>query len=162
MTAGSVEAIYVVTAARGAPTSVDDVAIVEGRGLEGDRYANHSGSWFKPGKSGQHVTLIEGETIDALHANGIAVDPGEARRNIVTRGIHLDDLIGHHFRLGTATLVGVRPCPPCAHLEAVTAPGIKAALENRGGLRADVVHAGRVRVGDEVRLLEGAAIDSPG
>jgi len=155
-----VEAIYVTGERDGTPAATDEVAVIEGLGLDGDRYAKGEGSWFKPGKAGQHVTLIEAEVIEAVNAAGITIDPGRTRRNIVTRGVGLDSLIGRTFRLGTATLVGVRDCPPCTHLEAGTTPGIKDALENKGGLRADVVESGRVRVGDPILTLEAAVVDS--
>jgi MOSC domain-containing protein YiiM len=77
----------------------------------------------------------------------------EARRNLVVRGIALDDLIGRRFRVGEVECVGQRRCEPCSHLERMTRPGVLRSLVHRGGLRADVLSDGEIRVGDRVEAL---------
>jgi MOSC domain-containing protein YiiM len=77
----------------------------------------------------------------------------EARRNVVVRGVDVDALRGRRFRIGDVELVGRRRCEPCAHLERLTRPGVLRALVHRGGLRADIVAGGELRVGDEVAPL---------
>ena len=101
--------------------------------------------------AGRDITLIEAEAIEALAAEtGIELGPGEPRRNVVTRGIDLDDLIGKPFRIGELRCVGVEPCDPCRHLESLTQPGVLKGLARRGGLRADVLRGGEIAVGDPV------------
>ena len=80
--------------------------------------------------------------------------PAETRRNVVTRGVDLSALLGKRFAIGDVECLGVRDCPPCAHLESLTRPGVHAALEGAGGLRAEVVTAGTMRVGDAIRPLD--------
>src|SRR3954470_23499220 len=113
MDAGRIEGIYVTATPKGPPYSVDEVEAIAGLGLAGDRYAERTGTWWKPDKTGQHLTLIEAETIEDV---GVII-PAETRRNIVVRGIRLGDLMGHRFRIGQAVCIGVRDCPPCKHLE---------------------------------------------
>ena len=80
----------------------------------------------------------------------LGLAPGEARRNVVTRGIDLNALVGRRFRVGEAECVGRRLCEPCAHLQRLTHPGILRDLVHRGGLRADILAGGAIRVGDAV------------
>lgn len=119
-----------------------------GVGVRGDRYARGGGTWA--GWPDAEVTLVELEV-----SRSLGLDPLALRRNIVTDGLRLSDLIGRRFALGTAQLAGVRHCDPCMHLErTLQHPGLVLALANgRGGLRARVVDSGIVRVGDEVLPL---------
>ena len=121
----------------------DSVLLVAGRGIEGDRYAEGLGHWSDPRWPDQQLTLVEAELADEL-----GLDAALLRRNIVTRGLDLADLLGRTFRLGTATLRGVRPCDPCRYLETLTRPGLYASLGGRGGIRAEVLEGGTVKVGD--------------
>jgi MOSC domain-containing protein YiiM len=154
---GSVEAIYIADEAEGRTRPVDSVRAVAGRGLEGDRYFAGDGTFSEPRKPGRDLTLIEAEAIDAMAGeDGIEIAPGDARRNVVTRGIGLNDLVGRRFTVGEIECVGDRLCDPCSHLEKLTRPGVLKGLVNRGGLRADIVRGGRIAVGDEIAEL-GAA-----
>jgi MOSC domain-containing protein YiiM len=147
----SVEGIYIAAQAEADPRLVESVRAVPGQGLEGDRYFAGDGTFFEKRKPGQDVTLIEAEALEALaREHGIELAPGEARRNVVTRGIGLNDLVGRRFRVGAVECVGNRLCDPCSHLQKMTEPGVLAGLMNRGGLRADVVAGGDISVGDEV------------
>jgi len=129
--------------------SLTEVAAVANRGLEGDRYFHNRGSFSHwPGR-GRDVTLIEAEVLASLPAN-CAISAAQARRNIVTRGVRLNHLVGQYFELGEVVLYGVRLCDPCSHLDKLTRPGVMAALAGRGGLRADIVEAGVIRVGDKI------------
>ena len=150
----SVEGIFIAANAEGETQSVGAVAAVAGRGLEGDRYFAGEGTFFKDRKPGQDLTLIEAEAIEGLAADdGIELGAGESRRNVVTRGIGLNDLVGRRFTVGDVECVGQRLCDPCSHLERITQPGVLNGLANRGGLRADIVNGGRIAVDDEVRDL---------
>jgi MOSC domain-containing protein YiiM len=133
------------------------VTAVPGQGLEGDRYFAGNGTFYAERKDGQDLTLIEAEAIEGLaREHGIELGAGESRRNVVTRGIGLNDLVGRRFRVGEVECVGRRLCDPCSHLEKLTEPGVLKGLVNRGGLRADILTPGRISVGDEVLDL-GAA-----
>ena len=99
---------------------------------------------------GREVTLIAREAVAAANELGVKIGEDETRRNLVTEGVDLDALVGKTFAVGEVVLIGVRDCPPCAYLEGLTRPGVRAALEGGGGLRAEVVREGDVRVGDEI------------
>lgn len=145
---GTVEAILVAAAAEAAMRRMDETEAVAGRGLAGDRYGEGRGT-FGGRDGGYELTLVAAEALEDA-----GVSPEEARRNVVTRGVDLDALIGRRFRLGGAELVGRRRCEPCAHLQRLTRPGVLRALVHRGGLRADVLAGGPLRVGDRVEALD--------
>lgn len=145
---GVVDALAIAPAAEAPMQGVESATAVAGAGLEGDRYARGAGT-FSPGRSdGREVTLVAAEALaDA------GVGPLEARRNVVVRGIDVDALRGRRFRIGEVELIGRRRCEPCAHLQRLTRPGVLRALVHRGGLRADIVRGGELRVGDAVEPL---------
>jgi MOSC domain-containing protein YiiM len=152
---GRVELIAVAAQKEGPMRTVQRAVAHAGRGLEGDRYFDGAGTFSNAAARGHDLTLIAAETLDAL-----VLPPGErvayadARRNVVTRGIDLDALIGRRFRIGDVECVGQRRCEPCAHLERLTAPGALRALVHRGGLRADVVAGGTIAVGAQVTAAD--------
>jgi MOSC domain-containing protein YiiM len=152
---GSVEAIVIVPAAEAPGEEVATAEAVAGRGLLGDRYADRTGTFsVRPG-TGRDLTLIESEALRAaLLPDGHPLSPAAARRNVVTRGIELDALIGRRFHIGEVRCIGRRRCEPCRHLERLTRPGALKALVHRGGLRADVVSGGTIAVGDVVGELQ--------
>lgn len=133
------------------------------QGLEGDRYALGRGHW--PEEQSEPVTLVAAEALEeAARILGRPLEPAAVRRNVVTRGVELDALLGRRFRIGAVTLEGRRPCHPCRYLEELLKlPGLKRALEGRGGLRAVLHSEGTLRVGDPVEWGgdEGATGDSP-
>jgi MOSC domain-containing protein YiiM len=142
----AVEAIYLRPVRAGKTVSVAVVRAVAGRGLEGDH-------GFPAGKPEQEITLIEAEALEALERDAkVSLEPGGSRRNIVTRGVALNHLVGRDFRVGDVTLHGIKLCEPCGHLEKLTQPGVHDGLVHRGGLRARIVQGGRLRVGDPVSL----------
>jgi hypothetical protein len=152
--AGSVEGIFIAAEAEGSTRLLEEVEAVAGRGLAGDRYFAGGGTFFEERKLGQDITLIEAEAIEGLaRDNSIVLAPGAVRRNVVTRGIGLNDLVGRRFTVGPVECVGQRLCDPCSHLERITEPGVLKALVDRGGLRADVVTGGRIAIGDPVSDL---------
>ena len=150
---GSVHSIHIAAVASEPTVAVAEVRAVEGKGLEGDRYFDGKGSWSSTPGSGRQVTLIELETIEALERDyKYRIEPGQARRNIVTRGVALNHLVGHEFIVGGVRLSGLRLNEPCNHLASLTDEKVKQGLVHRGGLRADIVSGGVIRVGDEVRV----------
>jgi MOSC domain-containing protein YiiM len=150
---GTVVSIHIAPAAEGRMISVKEVRAIPGKGLEGDRYYHQAGTYSqKPGPD-REVTLITSEDIEALRRDyGIALDPNDSRRNIVTRGIPLNFLVGREFTVGTISLRGIRLCEPCGHLEGLTKEGVRAGLVHRGGLRAQILTEGVIRPGDPVEV----------
>jgi MOSC domain-containing protein YiiM len=131
--------------------SVTTTQIVAGRGLEGDRYYNQLGTYSNQPGSGRDVTLIEMEAVEGLRRDyQIELDPAQSRRNIVTRGIALNHLVEQEFRVGDVVLRGTRLCEPCVHMEKLTVKGALRGLIHRGGLRAEIVKGGTIRVGDRI------------
>lgn len=161
MTAGEVVSLHLIESAGGAPLPVVEVRAVPGRGLEGDRYFTGVGTFS--GKPGPHreITLIEEETLLDLRRRGIDLSPGGHRRNLVTRGVRLNDLVGTEFRIGDVALNGVRLCDPCAHLESLSRPGVHEALKGRGGLRAQILTEGSIRRGDPVSVAPAVPSRTP-
>jgi len=151
MSKGNVAYIFIAPQAGEQTQSVEEVHAVPGKGLEGDRYFVQQGHFSrKPGPDRQ-VTLIEAEAIEALQREaGITLSPGEARRNLVTRGAPLNHLVDKQFRVGEVTLRGIRLCEPCEHLEQMTQAGVRSGLVHRGGLRAEIISEGVIRVGDAI------------
>lgn len=147
-----VVSIHVASSANQTTVSLKEVKAVAGKGLEGDRYFQKTGTYSnKPGPD-REITLIEIEAIEALmRDHGIELQPGDARRNIVTRGVPLNHLVGKEFMLGEVILHGIRLCEPCTHLEGLTEKGILTALIHRGGLRAQIIKDGTIRVGDSIQ-----------
>jgi MOSC domain-containing protein YiiM len=154
MTTGSVHAIYI-GPKRGQPlVAVAEIRAIAGRGLDGDRYCLGRGSLSRWPGPGRHVTLIEQEVLDAVRREfGIDLGGGLSRRNIVTVGVDLSNQRGQMFRVGTALFKAGIPCAPCGYLERKTQAGVMAALKGRGGLRAEVLQEGIIRMGDLVEFL---------
>ena len=149
-TFGTVEAILIAPAAEGTMVRVEHATAHAGRGLEGDRYCDRRGTFSNVHARGHDLTLIEAEVLDELTLPDGQLVPEEARRNIVTRGIDLNALVGLRFRIADVECFGQRLCEPCAHLERVTGRTLMRPLIHKAGLRADVLTDGHVHVGDEI------------
>lgn len=152
---GIVTGIFIASAAEAPMTSVAAVRAVPGRGLDGDRYFEAVGTFSNGHEPDSEVTLIEAEAIDAVaREQSIALQPSDARRNLVTRGIALNELAGREFTIGDVRLLAHGLCEPCRHLVRLTGQGtLLKALAHRGGLRAQILHEGTIRVGDVVRIV---------
>src|SRR3954471_22075211 len=131
-------------AAAAAMQHVDRAVARAGRGLDGDRYFDERGTFSNVHGRGYDLTLVDAEVLDELD-----LSPEDARRNVVTRGIDLNALVGERFQVGDVACCGARLCEPCAHLERLT-PGTLRPLIHKGGLRADVLSDGPIAVGDQV------------
>jgi MOSC domain len=141
---GSVAAILLAPEAESALTRVEQVDAIAGRGLAGDRYCDGRGTFSGPGR-GYELTLVESEMLESVDL------PWEqARRNVVTRGIALNGLVGERFTIGEVACVGRRLAEPCAHLEKLTRAGLLRPLVHRAGLRADILAGGTIRAGDRI------------
>jgi MOSC domain-containing protein YiiM len=154
---GTVEAIFTAGGA-GQPMTPLAAAVAEaGRGLVGDRYHDRTGYYSErpsPG-GGRELTLIEAEELESLAIeHGIELAPSECRRNVVTRGVRLNELIGQRFRVGALLCEGVRLCEPCVYLEQLTGKPVNEPLVHRAGLRANILRGGTLRVGDAIERLD--------
>jgi MOSC domain-containing protein YiiM len=148
---GRVIALFAATKAGATVVPITEAHAVPGRGIEGDRYYTRTGTFSDKSGDGREVTLIEIEAVEAAKRDyGIEIRPGQSRRNIVTRGVPLNHLVGREFDVGKVKLKGIRLCEPCEHLEGLTKHGIRAALIHRGGLRANILSEGTIKVGDSI------------
>ena len=149
---GSVVSIHVARCAGEPMIGVDHTRAVAGRGLEGDRYYEGAGFYSDDPGPIREVSLIEEETIEALRRDhNLALAAGVTRRNITTRGVPLNHLVGREFCVGGATLRGVELCEPCKHLVDVT--GVRSLLPtlvHRGGLHAQILSSGEINAGDAI------------
>ena len=137
--AGVVERIHVSPEKHELPKAVETVEVTA-EGLRGDRYFG-----------ARNLTLIEAEALEGLlEDTGIELSAAESRRQVLTRGVRLNDLVGRRFSVGEVECVGEEWCEPCSHLQAMTQPGVLRGLVHRAGLRADIVSGGRIAVGDRV------------
>jgi MOSC domain-containing protein YiiM len=150
---GKLLAIAIARQAKGPMERVESVEVVVGEGLRGDRYGAGIGAAQFRGrrKPENEVTLIAREAIEAANDEfNYTIEHFETRRNLLTEGVPLNELVGKTFRVGSVVLKGLEHCEPCGYLEKRTFAGIKAALKQRGGLRCCVVEGGEIRVGDAV------------
>lgn len=147
---GSVEHIFIAEAEGSPMITLPQVAAIADRGLAGDRNAKPSAA----DHPGTQLTLIEAEHIEAWNASGAAaLQPHEPRRNLVTRGVRLNDLVGQRFRVGEVEAEGIMLCEPCGTFEKRTHAGIVRGFTHKGGLRARILRGGLIRVGDSVTAL---------
>ena len=148
MANGAVEGIYIKPAPGERPVAVDEVKAMAGVGLDGDPYVA-AGDYGEPGR-GHQLTLITREEIEELSEEGVTLRPGESRRQLETRGVDLKSLIGKKFRVGDVECLGIRVCAPCQSLQNMTGKPVLQGLKGKGGLRADIVSTGVIRVGDAI------------
>jgi MOSC domain-containing protein YiiM len=147
---GEVVAIYIASKAEELPHSVKRVRVLPGHGLDGDRYAKGIGT-FSGHKGQRDVSLIETEAIEAFeHESGVSLTSAEIRRNVVTSGVRLNDLVGKEFNVGKIRMRGLRLCEPCTHLVRLTHPATLRGLVHRGGLYAAILNEGEMAVGDSI------------
>ena len=157
MTQGRVVSIHMAPAAGAPMQSPESVRAIAGQGLEGDRYFTKQGTYSATPGAVRDITLIESEAVEAVNAKlGTTFAPSAMRRNIVTRGVPLNHLVGHEFCVGEVRLRGEQLCQPCTYLEGLTQVGVKAAMQHRCGLRAAILVGGTIRPGDPI-----AALDEP-
>ncbi|MGB9182636.1 MAG: MOSC domain-containing protein [Solirubrobacteraceae bacterium] len=152
---GSVERIWIAANAGQAAVAVDSVRALAGQGLEGDRHVAGTGT-FPSGLPGSALTLVEAEVCESFAPS---LEPDEHRRNVITRGIALNRLVGHEFTVGGVRCRGVRLCEPCAVVQRYAGRPVLRELVHRGGLRADILEHGVIHVGDVVRAVHAAPGD---
>jgi MOSC domain-containing protein YiiM len=148
---GTVVSINIAPAAEAPMQSVSEVRAIPGQGLEGDRYFDHKGTFSKP-QPDRELTLIEVEAIEAMKSElGVDFGLGDSRRNVVTRGVPLNHLVGREFWIGDVKARGLRLCEPCGHLARLSHEKVLPGLVHRGGLRAQILTEGVIRVGLTVK-----------
>jgi MOSC domain-containing protein YiiM len=155
---GSLVAIFVAPSGGAPMRPVDHVEAVAGKGLAGDRYGRGAGTFQRGGaiQPDEEVTLIEEEAlVAAARDHQVPIEPAAARRNLLTRDVPLNHLVGRAFLVGEVVLEGLRLCEPCKHLEGLSCPGVVKGLAHRGGLRARIVRGGALRAGDAIRPSQG-------
>jgi MOSC domain-containing protein YiiM len=139
---GAVEQIAISPGESALPGSVAAVEVGP-QGMVGDRYAEAG-----------DITLIEAEALEAFTAEtGITLSHEESRRQVLTRGIRLNDLVGRRFKVGEVECVGRELCEPCNRLQSLTREGVLRGMVHRAGLNADILKPGRISVGDGVSAL---------
>jgi MOSC domain-containing protein YiiM len=154
MKLGEIQSIQIAPDAAHTPQCVQEVQAVSGRGLEGDRYFNGTGTYSYEQDAAHEATFIEAEAMEALaREQKIDLSGEESRRNITTRGVALNHLVGKEFRIGQAVFRGIRLCEPCEHLQEVSGKQVIKGLVHRGGLRAQIVSSGLIRVGDPIESI---------
>jgi MOSC domain-containing protein YiiM len=148
---GTVVAINIAADAAAPMQSVNEVRAIPGKGLEGDRYFAQKGKFAKP-EPDRELTLIEAEAIEAFRRE-FSIDFGldASRRNLVTRGVPLNHLVDREFWIGDVKVRGLRLCEPCSYLQSLTHPKVLPGLVHRGGLRAQILTEGVIRVGEAVK-----------
>jgi hypothetical protein len=152
---GTVEGIYIAPA-RGEPTEVVEyIHVIPGKGIEGDRYFYQPGTSDFKYKPDCELTLIEIEAIEALyHEDGIQITPDQTRRNIITRGVSLNNLLGSYFTIGKIQVLGIRLCEPCEYLANRTDPRVLKSMTHRGGLRAQIITDGIIHLKDKITISD--------
>jgi RimJ/RimL family protein N-acetyltransferase len=156
---GTVVAIYVAPSRSKQMQRLATCTLERGGGIRGDRYYERTGTFSKKSatRPDQEITLIESEEIDAFNRSaGLELDYGAPRRNVVTRGVRLNELVGARFSVGKAQLEGIRLCEPCAHLASLISEKVLPGLVHRAGLRAKIVRDGTVEPGDRIALRADA------
>jgi MOSC domain-containing protein YiiM len=148
---GTVVSLYIAPAAEAEMQMIDEAHAVPGLGLEGDRYFRQTGTFSLP-QPDRELTLIESEAIEAFRSElGLEVDTGFSRRNIVTRAVALNHLVGREFLIGDVMVRGLKLCEPCKHLASISRPEVLPGLVHRGGLRAQILTEGTIRAGAVIR-----------
>jgi hypothetical protein len=147
--AGTVETICVAPVAGGPARTLESVQAIAGRGLDGDRYMTGTGT-FPSGPPGSALTIIEAEVCESFDPPLL---PDEHRRNLVTRDIDLNRLVGHEFTVGEVRCRGMRLCEPCTVVQRYASRPVLRELVHRGGIRADILGDGEIKLGDAVRAI---------
>jgi hypothetical protein len=146
---GTVEGIWLASAAGEPARAVATARALPGRGLDGDRHVTGTGT-FPSGRPGSALTLIDAGVCASFEP---PLTPSEHRRNVVVRGLDLNRLVGHAFAIGDVRCRGMRLCEPCTVVQRYAGRPVLRALVHRGGLRADILTGGEIRVGDSVRAV---------
>lgn len=156
---GRIIGIY--TARKGEkPEPCDLVEVIAGRGIVGDRYFAGEGTFSAKlaGNRKSEITFISCEEVDRFNSSeGSDLGPGDLRRNVITKDIDLNALVGKTFTIAGVEFEGIETCEPCAHLAKTVHAAVLPHMVNRAGLRAAVLTSGAIRVGGEINPASKAA-----
>jgi MOSC domain-containing protein YiiM len=151
MNAGRVTRIFIGPEESGSIQEIAEVEAVAGKGLVGDRYFDDGHDGHDPARE---VTLFSAEGLQAGRADsGLDITAEDMRRNLMTEGVVLADLLGRRFSAGEVVLEGLEENPPCAHLQRLAGKPLLKPLIGKAGIRARIVTGGTIRTGDEIRFL---------
>lgn len=151
MPQGTLVSIYIAAEKGGPIQEVSAVRAVPAKGLEGDRYFRKRGTWSHYSSEGREVTLIESEALEALKRDyGLELLPNHTRRNLLTRNVSLNHLVGKTFQIGPVTLQGIQLCEPCGRLDKLCGQKVLKGLTHRGGLRANIITEGVLSSGQSI------------
>jgi MOSC domain-containing protein YiiM len=150
-----VEHIHIAHEAAKPMLPLREAEIIAGQGIRGDRYALKLGYYSHDPKPGRHLTLIEAEVLEDISQQlGGSFSAPDSRRNLTTRGVRLNPLVGKRLRIGAVLLEVIRLCDPCAYLQELVGQPVLQPLVDRGGIRCDVITGGIIRVGDTITVVE--------
>jgi MOSC domain-containing protein YiiM len=151
MNAGRVTRIFIGPEESGSIQEIAEVEAVAGKGLRGDRYFDDGHDGHDPARE---VTLFSAEGLEVGRADsGLDITAEDMRRNLMTEGVVLADLLGRRFSAGEVVLEGLEENPPCAHLQRLAGKPLLKPLIGKAGIRARIVTGGTIRTGDEIRFL---------
>jgi len=151
MSSGEVIGIFLAAENGELPAPVARARALAGKGLEGNRYFYPDGS----APEGRALTLIAAEALEAFERETEkSLEAAATRRNVLTRGVDVNSLVGKRLRIGDVECRGVELCEPCSHLQSLTQPGVIKGLTHRGGLNADILNDGHIGVGDSISVEE--------
>lgn len=127
---------------------------IAGKGIDGDRYMLGTGTYSKKPEPGRQITIIESEELEALIKIGLHCTSNQSRRNIISRGISLNNLVGKKIMVGEVKLMVHRLCQPCTYLEKkLKQPGLKDALWDKGGVKCEILTDGNIKPNDKISVL---------
>ena len=127
---------------------------IAGKGIDGDRYMLGTGTYSKKPEPGRQLTIIESEELEALIKIGLHCTSNQSRRNIISRGISLNNLVGKKIMVGEVKLMVHRLCQPCTYLEKkLKQPGLKDALWDKGGVKCEILTDGNIKPNDKISVL---------
>jgi MOSC domain-containing protein YiiM len=158
---GVLEAVHVATGASRPMRALAEASLVAGLGIACDRYATRTGTYSERHHIDRQITLIEIETLEALaRDHGVVVELHEHRRNLTTRGVPVNHLVGRYFRVGGCVLYGGRLNVPCKYLEGLLGRPVFRPLIHRSGLNGRVVVGGTIRPGDAIEPVSPDSLDA--
>ena len=128
---------------------VNSIEVLENKGILGDRHFHHFNDPYN------QISLIESENIDEYNIKfGLDIPYIDFRRNVVTKGIQLNELIGKKLKVGSVELEGIELCRPCKHLtEMLDQKNILKEFLRKGGLRCQILSSAKIKIGDIVKVI---------
>jgi len=150
---GIVRNIFISDSAGAQMHEIKTASLEAGKGIKGDRYYKGNGTFSEmlKGKPLSELSLIEIEQVDYFNEKySQSLSYSDLRRNIITQGINLNNLVGKTFTIGDTTLKGIKLCEPCSHLAETVCSLVLPHMIGRGGLRAQILSSGTIRSNDEI------------